>query len=166
VLGLAGLSQTNQNAAFLGLAPVVPVLAVVLAYDALDPLREVCLATPYSALRLALLRATAALAIAVPATLAIGLVVPGMGHLALAWLLPSLGLVTAVLALLTWLEAPYAGTLVAGAWFTLVVVLRSGWDVLVLTEPSAQLAATALVAIAGTVLLVRTSTTRLQGGGL
>lgn len=166
LVGLTGLSPTNQDAAFLGLAPLAPVLAVALAYDALDPLREVCLATPYSTLRLALLRATATLAVAVPATLAIGLVVPGMQDLALAWLLPSLGLTTAVLVLLTWLEAPYAGALVGGAWVALVVVLRSGWDVLVLTAPMAQLACSVLAVFASAVLLVRTSTLRLQGGQL
>ena len=89
----AGGSGPGQpDAAFLALAPLVPVLAVVASYDALDPLREVVAATPYSKLRLALLRATAALAVAVPATMAIGLVVPNMEDLALAWLAPSLGL--------------------------------------------------------------------------
>lgn len=166
LVGLTGLSAANQDAAFLGLAPLVPVLAVALAYDALDPLREICLPTAYSKLRLALLRAMATLAVAVPATLAIGLVVPDMQDLALSWLLPSLGLTTAVLVLLTWLEAPYAGALVGGSWVAVVVVLRSGWDVLVLTEPSAQVSCTALALLAAAVLLVRTSTLRLQGGQL
>ncbi len=73
VVGLAGLGPASRDAAFLALAPLVPVLAVVASYDALDPLREVMAPTPYSKLRLALLRATAALAVAVPATMAIGL---------------------------------------------------------------------------------------------
>jgi len=166
LVGLSGLSPVNQDAAFLALAPLVPVLAVAMAYDALDPLREVCLATPHSKLRLALLRATATLTVAVPATLAVGLLVPGMQDLALAWLLPSLGLTTGVLVLLTWLEAPFAGALVAGSWFALVFVLRSGWDVLVLTSPSAQLACVALALLLGAMLLVRTSTLHLQGGQL
>lgn len=166
VVGLAGLSPANQDAVFLSLAPLVPVLAVALAYDALDPLREVSLVTAYSKLRLALLRATATLAVAVPATLAIGLVVPGMQDLAFAWLLPSLGLTTGILVLLTWLEAPYAGALVAGGWVAVVLVVRSGWDVRVLTSASAQLACVALALLLGAMLLVRTSTLRLQGGQL
>jgi hypothetical protein len=164
LVAFAGLSAANQDAAFLALAPLVPVLAVVMAYDALDPLRELCLPTPYSKLRLALLRATATLSVAVPATLAIGLVVPGMQDLAFAWLLPSLGLTAGVLVLLTWLEAPFAGAVVASSWVALVFVLRSGWDVLVLTSPSAQLACVALAMLLGAMLLVRTSTLRLQGG--
>ena len=166
LVGLAGLSPANQDAAFLALAPLVPVLAVAMAYDALDPLREVSLATPYSKLRLALLRATATLAVAVPATLAIGLVVPGMQDLAFAWLLPSLGLTIGVLVLLTWLEAPSAGAIVAGSWFALVFVLRSGWDVRVLTSPAAQITCLALALLLGSMLLVRTSSLRLQGGQL
>jgi hypothetical protein len=166
LVGLSGLSPANQDAAFLALVPLVPVLAVAMAYDALDPLREVCLATPFSKLRLALLRATATLAVAVPATLAVGLVVPGMQDLAFAWLLPSLGLTTGLLVLLTWLDAPVAGALVSGFWVALVFFVRSGWDVLVLTSPSAQITFVALVMLLGAMLLVRTSTLRLQGGQL
>lgn len=165
-LGLTGLSAANQDAAFLALAPLIPVLAVALAHDALDPLREVSQATPFSKLRLHLLRVAATLAVAVPATSAIGLVVPNLQDLALAWLLPSLGLTAAALVLLTWLEALYAGAVVGGAWVAFVVVLRSGWDVLLLTEPSAQLLFTALALVAGALLLVRTSTLRLRGGWL
>lgn len=166
LVGLTGLSAANQDAAFLALTPLVPVLAVAMAYDALDPLREVSLVAPYSKLRLALLRATATLTVAVPATLAVGLVVPGMQHLAFAWLMPSLGLTIGVLVLLTWLEAPYAGALVGVSWVVLVVVLRSGRDVLVLISPSAQLACVALALLLAAMLLLRTSTLRLQGGHL
>jgi hypothetical protein len=166
LIGLLGLDPVNQDAAFVALSPLVPVLAVVAAYDALDPLREVSLVTSYSKLRLALLRAGASLSVAVPAALAIGFVVPGMQHLAFVWLLPSLGLTTGLLALLTWLRAPAAGAIVAGTWVFLVVVLRSGWDVLVLTSAPAQLAYAGLAVLWGALLLVRTSTLRLQGGQL
>ncbi|WP_375432639.1 zf-HC2 domain-containing protein [uncultured Friedmanniella sp.] len=166
LVGLAGLSPTNQDVAFLALAPLVPVLAVVMAYDALDPLREVSLATPYSKLRLALLRATATLAVAAPVTLALGLVIPGMEDLAFVWLLPALGLTTGVLALLTWLPAPAAGATVASTWVGLVVVLRFGWDVLVLTSAPAQLACIGLAVVWCALLHLRTSTLRLPGGEL
>lgn len=166
VISLAGLNAADQDAVFLTLSPIVPVLAVVMAYDALDPLRDVCLATPYSKLRLALLRAAATLAVAVPATLALGLLVPGMHDLAFVWLLPALGLTTGVLALLTWLAAPIAGAIVAGTWVALMVALRSGWDVLVLTSAAAQLSCVGLAALGVAVLIMRTSTLRLQGGQL
>ncbi|MEU8234408.1 zf-HC2 domain-containing protein [Actinoplanes sp. NPDC048967] len=164
LVGLTGLGPADRDATFLVLAPLVPVLAVVLAYDALDPLREVGQVTPYSKLRLALLRATATLAVAAPATLAVGLVVPGMQDLAFVWLLPSLGLTTTALALLNWLRAAAAAAIVAGAWVGVVGFLRYGGNVLLLTSAPAQFAAVGLALAAGVLLLMCTSTLRLQGG--
>jgi Putative zinc-finger len=166
VVGLAGLGPANRDAMFLALVPLVPVLAVVASYDALDPLREVVAATPYSKLRLALLRATAALAVAVPATMTIGFVVPDMEDLALTWLAPSLGLTLAALVLLTWFEAWVTGGLVTSAWVTAVALLRTGNQVDSLATPVVQVAF--LIAAGGLALalVLRTSTLRLQGGEL
>lgn len=166
VVGLAGLGPASRDAAFLALAPLVPVLAVVTSYDALDPLRELMAPTPYSKLRLALLRAAAALAVAVPATMAIGFVVPHMDDLALAWLAPALGLTVGALVLLTWFEAWVTGVLVASVWVTVVALLRAGDQVDALTTPVGQVAF--VVGAAGLVLalVLRTSTLRLPGGEL
>lgn len=164
LLGLTGLSATSQEAAYLVLAPLVPVLAVVASFDALDPLREVAQPTPFSKLRLALLRATAALVVALPVTMAIGLVVPNMQELAFVWLMPALGLTSAALVLLTWFEAPVAGALVAVVWTTFVILLRSAERVDALTTPTAQLGFAAGAVALAIALTVRTSTLRLQGG--
>jgi len=146
------------------MAPLVPVLAVAAAYDALDPLRELTAPTPYSTLRLALLRATASLAVALPVTAAIGLVVPGLQDLAWVWLAPSFGLTLAALVLLTWWEAPVAAAMVCAVWVGSVVVVRTRGTVDVLTAPVAQVAfAAAGIALAAT-LVLRTSTLRIQGG--
>ena len=166
VVGFAGLGPASQDMAFLALVPLVPVLAVVASYDALDPLREVVAATPYSKLRLALLRAAAALAVAAPVTMAIGFVVPNMGDLALAWLAPSLGLTLAALVLLTWFDAWVTGALVASAWVTVVVLLRTGDEVGALTTPAAQVAFVLGAGALALTLVLRTSTLRLQGGEL
>jgi antitoxin component of MazEF toxin-antitoxin module len=166
VVGLAGLGPTGREAAFLALVPLVPVLAVVASYDALDPVRELVAVTPYSQLRLALLRATAALAVAVPATMAIGLVVPHMEDLALAWLAPSLGLSVAALVLLTWFEAWVTGGLLASAWVTGVALLRTGDHVDALTTPFVQVAFVIGAGVLALALVLRTSTLRLQGGEL
>jgi hypothetical protein len=162
VVGLAGLGPASREAAFLALAPLVPVLAVVASYDALDPLREVAAATPYSKLRLALLRAAAALAVAVPATLAIGFVVPNMDELALA----SLGLTCAALVLLTWFEAWVTGALVASVWVTVVALLRTGDQTDALTTPVGQLAFVLGACALVLALVLRTSSLRLPGGEL
>jgi hypothetical protein len=166
IVGLANLGPAGRDAAFLALAPLVPVLAVVASYDALDPLRELMAATPYSKLRLVLLRATAALAVALPATMAIGFVVPNMDDLALVWLAPSLGLTVAALVLLTWFEASVTGALVVSTWVTVVALLRLGDQVDALTTPVGQVAF--VVGAGGLVLalVLRTSTLRLAGGEL
>jgi hypothetical protein len=166
VVGLAGLGPASRDMAFLALVPLVPVLAVVASYDALDPLREVVAATPYSKLRLALLRAAAALAVAVPATMTIGFVVPRMEDLALAWLAPSLGLTLAALVLLTWFEAWVTGGLVASAWVTVVALLRTGDQVQALATPVVQGAFMVGAGGLALTLVLRTSTLRLQGGEL
>lgn len=160
----AGLMPRFQDAAFLLLAPLVPVLAVVAAYDATDPLRELQAGTPYSRLRLALLRTTAALAVAVPMTMAVGLLVPGLQPLAFAWLVPGLGLTTTALVLLTWLDAWSAGTAVGLAWALIVTSLASSDAAQVLTGPIAQSAHLAVAAVMGLLLFIR-STSLVTAGG-
>jgi hypothetical protein len=123
-------------------------------------------ATPYSKLRLALLRATAALAVAVPATMTIGFVVPQMEDLALTWLAPSLGLTLAALVLLTWFEAWVTGGLVTSAWVTVVALLRTGDQVDSLATPVVQVAFLLAAGGLALALVLRTSTLRLQGGEL
>jgi hypothetical protein len=166
LVGFAGLRQTDQDAAFLAMAPLVPVLAVVAAYDALDPLREMAAPTPYSKLRLALLRAAAALVVALPVTAAIGVVVPGMEALAWVWLAPSLGLTLCTLVLLTWWEARVAGAMVCSLWVGAVVLARARGTVDPLTGPAVQLAFAASVVVLAVALFLRTSTLRLPGGDL
>ncbi len=166
IVGLAGLGPASRDAAYLALAPLIPVLAVVTSYDALDPLRELMATTPYSKLRLALLRATAALTVAVPATMAIGLVVPNMDDLVVAWLAPSLGLTLATLVLLTWFEAWVTGVLVASAWVTVVALLRADDRVDVLTTLVGQGGFVLAAGVLVLALVLRTSTLRLQGGEL
>lgn len=164
--GLADLGPASREAVFLALAPLVPVLAVVASYDALDPLRELAEPTPYNKLRMALLRATAALAVAVPATMAIGLIVPNMHDLAFMWLAPSLGLTVGSLVLLTWLEAWATGGLVATAWLGCVFTLRGGDKVDVLVTPLVQTAFVVVALALTATLVLRTTTLRLQGGSL
>ena len=166
VVGLTGLGSVNRDMAFLAMAPLIPVLAVVVAYDALDPLREVAAPTPYSKLRLALLRAAASLAVALPATAAIGLVVPGMEDLAFVWLAPSLGLTVGALVLITWFEAQVAGAMIASVWVSAVVVVRMSGSVDALTGPAVQLACAGAGVVLAAALVMRTSTLRLQGGDL
>ena len=65
----AVLPEPHGTSSFVVIAPLIPVLAVAAAYDTTDPLRELVGPTPLSKLRIALLRASVALAAAVPVTL-------------------------------------------------------------------------------------------------
>ena len=102
--------------------------------------------------------------VALPATAAIGLVIPGMEDLAFVWLAPSLGLTLGALVLLTWWEARVTGAMVASLWVGVVVVVRAGGTVDVLTVPVAQAAFAAAGLVLAAALVLRTSTLRLQGG--
>ncbi|GAA1505787.1 zf-HC2 domain-containing protein [Nocardioides humi] len=160
---VAGLAPWRPDAVFLALAPLIPALAVVSAFDATESLREVSIPTPYSKLRLALLRTTAALAVAVPVTLMIGLVVPGLSSMTFAWLLPALGLTTAALVLLTWLApAPVGGALALG-WITLAASLGVSDREQLLTGPVAQASYVVAAALLAAVFATRATTLRPRG---
>ena len=164
----AMLNVDLRNVTFLAVAPLVPALAVAVAYDATDPVRELTASTPASKLRVALLRASTALAVALPVTVAVGLVVPGLEQLAFVWLLPSLALTSIVLVLLTWLTAWAASTATVAGWVLTAVVLS--WDggaagaAVDLASGAAQVACAVLAALFVLLLVLRTSTSRLLGG--
>jgi len=152
---VAGAAPAHSHAAFLLLGPAVPVLAVVAAYDATDALREVSDVTPYSKVRLALLRTLAVLSFAVPSMALVGLAVPVLGPVAWAWLLPALLLSTVAVALLGPLTARTTGAVVAGGWAVVVgaVELWRGSEVLTGTAVQATFAVlVAGVLVAGAVL--------------
>ena len=107
---------------FLAVAPLVPCIAVAFSYDPkMDPALEPELVTPYPALRLVLLRTVAVLALALPAVLLVGLLVPGQAPF--RWLLPAVGFAAAVLALSTWTSPLRAAIGVSAAWLVVVLLL-------------------------------------------
>jgi hypothetical protein len=128
VLAFAALAAAVGHARgvwlFLAVAPVVPCLVVASSYDPwMDPALEPELVTPYPALRLVLLRTIAVLALALPAVLLFGLVVPG--QTAFAWLLPAVGFVAVVLAASTWVSPLRSAIAVSSAWLAVVSLLAT-----------------------------------------
>ena len=91
------------------------------------------------ALRLVLLRTIAVLALALPAVLLLGLVVPGEAPF--AWLLPAVGFVAVVLAASTWVSPLNAAVAVSAAWLMTVWLLATR-----LASPAAVLQARVQVA--------------------
>jgi hypothetical protein len=131
VLAFAALAAAAGHARgtwlFLAVAPVAPCLVVAAGYDPrLDPALEPELVTPYPALRLVLLRTIAVLALALPAVLLFGLVIPTEEPF--AWLLPAVGFVAVVLAASTWVSPLRAALAVSAGWLAVVALLaaRSG----------------------------------------
>jgi hypothetical protein len=159
VLGFAALAAAVGHARgewlFLAVAPVVPCLVVASSYDPwMDPALEPELVTPYPALRLILLRTIAVLALALPAVLLFGLVVPG--ETAFAWLLPAVGFVAVVLAASTWVNPLRAAIAVSSVWGAVVWLLatRTGSPDAVL-QARAQAAFLALAAASFSIFLLR-----------
>jgi hypothetical protein len=159
VLAFAALAAAAGHARgewlFLAVAPIVPCLVVASSYDPwMDPALEPELVTPYPALRLILLRTIAVLALALPAVLLFGLVVPG--ETAFAWLLPAVGFVAVVLAASTWVSPLRSAIAVSSAWLGLVWLLaaRAGSPDAVL-QARAQAGFLALAAASFGVFLVR-----------
>jgi hypothetical protein len=128
ILAFAALAAAIGHARgmwlFLAVAPIVPCLVVASSYDPwMDPALEPELVTPYPALRLVLLRTIAVLALALPAVLLFGLVIPGDAPF--AWLLPAVGFVAVVLAASTWVSPLRAAIAVSSAWLALISLLAT-----------------------------------------
>jgi hypothetical protein len=130
VLGFVELAAQFGHARgeffFLTVAPLLPCVAVAVSYDPdIDPALEQELATPYSPLRLVVLRTVAVLAVAIPAVVLLDLVLPTRAPY--VWLLPAVGFVAAVLALSTWMN-PLRGAIAISAVWLAVVWLAAAED--------------------------------------
>lgn len=161
---LSAMLTNRQDETFLLLVPLVPVFSVVAAFDATEALRGLVRATPYSKLRLILLRTVATLALALPATIALALAIPGLERLAFAATLPALALTGAALVLLTWLDGWPAAGLVALTWGAVVFATAGFSDVQVLMGAPVQLLMAGLAVLMSVALVLRTTSYRLLGG--
>ena len=106
------------------IAPLLPLAGVATAFGpALDPTYEIAVAAPMSALRLALWRTLAVVATTLPVLLVATVAAPGAGWAPFGWVLPSFALISATLALSTWMPPERAGVVVGLGWLVAVVVL-------------------------------------------
>ncbi|TCC44971.1 hypothetical protein E0H75_31090 [Kribbella capetownensis] len=166
VIGVGGtmMPATEQRSLYLLFAPLLPAITVAAAYDATDPIRELAAATPFSKLRIALLRTATVVAIALPVVLLAGLALPFVGADAFAWLLPSLTLTLLALTLLTWWTASVTAWVVAVLWLTVVGILRSAQQLSAVDTPFAQLAFAVAALLALAALAIRLTTHHAPGG--
>jgi hypothetical protein len=159
VLGFVTLAAQFGHARgewfFLAVAPLLPCVAVAICYDPdVEPALEQELATPYSSLRLVVLRTVAVLAMAIPVVVVVSLVIPM--HAPYLWLLPALGFVTTVLAVSTWMNPLRAAVAISAVWLAGVwsAVIRDGTANAVLHTPF-QICYLVLIVVSSAVLLTR-----------
>jgi hypothetical protein len=152
------------RALYLLVAPLIPVLGVVTAFAAADPLADLTAATPYSKARLALLRAVAVVLAGVPIALAVGVAVPGIAWLAFAWLLPALALMLVTLVAMTWWAPEPAGTVTAIAWIAVLVIARVHHGATQAVSADLQLAYALVAVLAALALALRIRTAHTPGG--
>jgi hypothetical protein len=150
----AKIGDTGELWFFLAVAPVAPCLLVGFSYDwRWDPALEPEMVTPYPALRLVLLRTIAVLALALPAVLLLGLVVPGQTPF--VWLLPAVGFVAVVLAASTWVSPLNAATTVSAAWLLAVWLVMRAYSPTVVLGARIQVAFLVLAAASFCIFVVR-----------
>jgi hypothetical protein len=109
---------------FFAVAPLVPLAAVAVAFGhRFDPTAELTQSMPVSSFRLLLARVASVLVATIPLVLAAELLLdtPGVGSA--RWLLPSLAMVSATMALSTRFDAAVAALLVGASWVALLVVV-------------------------------------------
>jgi len=144
-------------ATFLVVAPLGPLLATMTSYGRwVDPLHEVVAGTPTPALHLLLVRSVATI---VPAILITAASIPWSlerGWLAAAWLLPSVALAGAVIALASWFRVETAAIAVGVAWVAVPLAARaSGAGVLSVLGGPTQIAAITVAIAAAAVIAAR-----------
>ena len=158
VLAFAVWAASQRDAGlywFLVLAPLLPLAGVAAAYGPdVDPTYEVGLAAPLGGFALLLLRTAAVLVTTTVMVSIAALALPGLHGSAAAWLLPSLGLTLAGLALATRMSALAACGSLGVAW---LLAGGIGWrlahEPLDVFGPPAQLACVVVASLAVLVLV-------------
>jgi hypothetical protein len=140
---------------FLVVAPLAPVAGVAASFggDA-DPCHELVTVTPYSALRLLLLRTAGVLVTSLPLTVLSGLALPGPAWLGVAWLTPAAAGVALTLLLTPAIGSTITATTLGACWSLGVVSTARYSNPVEVVEPGMQLifATVALLAVVALVL--------------
>lgn len=108
---------------FLAITPLVPVAAVAVAFGRrFDPTAELTQSSPVSSFRLLLVRAVSVLLATIPLALGAELALDAPGIGGARWLLPSLAMVSATLALSTRVDAAVVAAVIGGCWVAVLVL--------------------------------------------
>jgi hypothetical protein len=155
--GATGRGVDVARFLFLVVAALLPVAGVAVAFGpGIDPSYEIGAAAAMRGDRLLLTRAAAVLASSVAISGLAAVTMPGLDATAVAWLLPSLGLTLATLALGTWLRPFVAAATVALTWVAIAAVAAAATDDrLAAFRPLAQLGCVVAIGAAAAVLAHR-----------
>lgn len=138
---------------FLVMAPVVPLLGVLLAFGrGVDPTHDLVVAAPRSTFMVFLIRSLTVLAASSVVLLVSSLLLPTGGFYRLAWLAPSIAVTATSLLLSSWLDARRATVSVAIAWVVLATIGGGVLETTTLFGPTAQLLWLVVAALASAVL--------------
>lgn len=142
---------------FLVVAALLPVGGVAAAYGpGLDPTYEVSLASPMRSFGLLMTRAAAVLGTSTILAGVAALALPGMSWTTVAWLLPSLGLTLASLALATRLRPLVAAGSVTVAWAAVsMIAARASNDRFEIFRGGGQAAFLVVIALSAIVIARR-----------
>lgn len=152
----AVLTDGQNLAPFLLVAPMIPVLGVAAAFSASqDSLETLVVTAPYGRTRLILTRALAVLATSLPVAVLLGLLVPGPTWVAAAWLGPALTLIPVLLALSSFVGPRSAAAVVAVGWCGVVGLSARGLPATWPVQAEQQAVYLGLAAMACAILLIR-----------
>ncbi|HET6938320.1 MAG TPA: hypothetical protein VFI19_06935, partial [Nocardioides sp.] len=120
--GAALLAEDTGLTLFLVIAPLIPVAGVAASFggDA-DPAHELVTVTPYSSVRLLLLRTAGVLMTSVPITVLLGLALPGPAWLAVAWLTPAAAGIALTLAVSPYFDTTTTAAVISVVWTSAVL---------------------------------------------
>ncbi len=160
----AALADDTGLTLFLVVAPLIPVAGVAASFggDA-DPAHELVTVTPYSSLRLLLLRTGGVLASSVPVTVLLGLVLPGPAWLGLAWLTPAVAGIALTLAVSPRFDTTMTAAVFGVGWSFAVLSAYHLGDPMAVVEPLMQLVLAAVALLALAVVVLRSPSLDLLG---
>lgn len=147
---------------FLGLAPLVPLAGVALAFGrGVDPTHDLVIAAPRDTFGVFLIRALTVLVASSLILLAASALLPAGGAYRVAWLLPALAITTLTMAMtLTtrFVDPRRVAAVLAAAWTLTVVVLAQATSVAATFGPPTQLVSATVAAAAALALFHRRGT--------
>ncbi len=163
VLVAGSYGDTKSVFLFLICAPLIPMVGVALTYGSgTDVAFEQEVATPYSPLRLVLLRTAAVLGTSIPLVLLGGLFKPT--GLAVAWLVPALGFTALILAASSWIDPALAAATLGAGWIAVVLVSAANGAVAGVYGPVALAVYALMGVLAAFVFVHRVRRTGTLGG--